>query len=140
MIAHSTISDYAKSALKVAELFGHEKEGCAMHNDDKISRSAIGDLVRSRQHNQIDAFEEGNPLIHKAHKCAKYFSYEQRRSDLKIWAHHVEGGVPDTVPKTVICHTRIAARHKCIISLLKLNRALKRAMTATTHISKPEVK
>ena len=35
-----------RAALRVAGLLGFEKEGCDMHDGDKVGRSALGDLVR----------------------------------------------------------------------------------------------
>lgn len=122
-IAHSTMSDYA--ALNVAEHFGHEREGCAMHNDDKCARYAVGDLKRTRKNREIEPFEDGVSLMNKAQKCATYFAWDHRRAHLRALHQFISGGVPNIVPKTNICTTRIAARHTTINSVLLLNRVLK---------------
>jgi hypothetical protein len=51
------MSDYA--VLNVAVQFGHEREGCAMHNDDKCARYAVGDLQRTRRRRVVEPFEDG---------------------------------------------------------------------------------
>ena len=122
-IAHSTMSDYA--ALNVAQQFGHDKEGCSMHNLDKIARYAVGDLQHRRKGSVVEPFVDGQALMSKAQACVVSFSYHQRRSVLKAAGDLVEGGSPNIVPKTNICTTRVAARHRMIESVLLLNRAIR---------------
>ena len=45
-VFHSTVSD--RAATGIARAFGHDQDGCGMHDGDKIGRSAIGDLVRTK--------------------------------------------------------------------------------------------
>lgn len=63
------ISDYA--ALGVAKLMQLLEDGCGVHNDDKIWRDAIGDLIRTRMRAAIDLFPEGIALTKKARDAAK---------------------------------------------------------------------
>ena len=122
-VCHSTMSDFA--ALSVAGQFGHVREGCAMHGDDKIARYAFGDLQRSRRHRVVEAFDDGKHLLAEAQKCAKYFSYSTRRSMIIGKASMIEGGCPKVVPKTDISTTRVAARYRMLLSILQLNKALR---------------
>ena len=55
------MSDYA--ALNVADNFEHDREGCAMHNGDKIARYAFGDLQHSRGGGPADPFEDGQQVM-----------------------------------------------------------------------------
>ncbi len=120
--AHSTMSDYA--ALNVAAEFGHEREGCAMHNDDKCARYAVGDLQRTRRKHVVEPFEDGVALMNKVQKGATYFAWDHRRAHLRSMNEFIQGGVPNVVPKTNICTTRVAARHTTLRSILLLNRVL----------------
>lgn len=131
-VAHSTMSDFA--ALNVAAVFGHVKEGCAMHGDDKIARFAVGDLRRTRMRHVVEPFVEGNALMAKAQRCAVYFSYSTRRSRLVGYGATVDGGVPDIVPKTDISTTRVAARHSMIKSVLLLNKGMRAFASANPDV------
>ena len=123
-ICHSTMSDFA--AINVADVFDHDREGCAMHGDDKTARYAIGDIQHSRGGRPADPFVEGKALVTKVQKCATHFSYSNRRQQLAVCGNDVAGGCPNIVPKTDISTTRVAARHSMIVSVLLLNRALRR--------------
>ena len=126
-IAHSTIVDFA--ALGVCNALEHEREGCDMHNIDKIAKVACGDLERSRMGVAVNPFPEGQLLMKKAHAAAVYFSYGARHSNLIALGAFIEGGVPNVRIKTDLCKTRVAARRSVIYSMLRLNKALKLYMS-----------
>lgn len=125
-LCHSTMSDFA--AMNVAAEFTHEREGCAMHSNDKIARYAFGDLNRSRKKEIVERFRDGEQLMKKAQRCAVYFSYStsRRRLRLKCIGACIEGETPDVVPKTDLSTTRVAARYKMVHSLLTLNRPIRK--------------
>lgn len=122
VIVFDTIADGA--ALKVAELVGHLRRICAMHEGDKIGRASSGDLVRSRRHVVANEFRAGSALMAAAQKVAVHFSYGERRDKLKQVGSTLPGGAPDIVPQTGICTTRIAARANMLRSLLRLKKAI----------------
>ena len=61
--------------MGVAQLFGHDRDPSGMHDSDKVAKSAIGDLVRTKDKVQINPFPEGQAIINKAHKMAAHFSH-----------------------------------------------------------------
>ena len=126
-IVFDTISD--KAAVKVAELLGQLRRVCAMHQGDKVGRACNGDLTRSRANKTINPFDEGQSLISKAQDTANHFSYSDRRRVLKTVGSTVEGGIPNCVPQTCHCHTRVASRRNMLRSLLRLNCGLRKYMS-----------
>ena len=69
-LCHSTTAD--RAAMGMAQLFGHDRDPCGMHDSDKVAKSAIGDLVRTKDKVQINPFPA---IINKAHKMAAHFSH-----------------------------------------------------------------
>ena len=68
-------------AKSVAKAFGFEEETCDMHDGEKVSASAIGQLVRKDgRGNIVNPFPEGDAFVEKRNKMAKHFSstYENR--------------------------------------------------------------
>ena len=64
LLATCKISVYDRSELKVSEHLKFDKvEGCDMNNGDKIGRSAIGEIVWTRNKKSINPFPEGVKLI-----------------------------------------------------------------------------
>jgi hypothetical protein len=59
---------------------------CLMHDGDKVGKSAIGDLVRSKKGKVINPFKAGQELVNRIHKLAVWFSYSKRLSDLHATA------------------------------------------------------
>mmetsp|Transcript_17226 Transcript_17226/g.55920 ORF Transcript_17226/g.55920 Transcript_17226/m.55920 type:complete len:852 (-) Transcript_17226:375-2930(-) len=112
-----------RAAIGVAGELGYEEEGCDMHDISKITRSAIGDLTRSRNKKVINAFPEGQKIMKKAHDMAKYFSYGKRADDLLAMSKGIDG--PEIRLKLDLNETRVTARHSLLHSELRLNRALK---------------
>lgn len=122
-LAYATIADHA--ALTVAQEFGHEKCGCDMHAISKISESAVGDLTRSRNREVVNPFDECDALLKKAHKMAKYFRFQARRSKLFSLATNVQGGFAKIRPQLKLNGTRISARLNEVYSVLRLWKGLK---------------
>lgn len=48
-----------RAALSVATEFELDQEACDMHDISKISRSAIGDLVRTKNKQTVNPFPRG---------------------------------------------------------------------------------
>ncbi|KAL1504104.1 hypothetical protein AB1Y20_010514 [Prymnesium parvum] len=101
-----------------------EEEVCEMHDTDKLGRSALGGLVRSRAKTPINPFPEGVALVAKAHKLGAYFGYSTRAGDLSAVGKGL-GNCPDITIKTDYNTTRIAAVWGLLHSEIRLNRALK---------------
>ena len=76
-VCNSTMSD--RAALGVAAHFGHDGDVCDMHDADKLPRSAIGDLVRSKNKVPANPFPAEQLLADRLHNSAKFFSYGERR-------------------------------------------------------------
>ena len=93
-----------------------------MHNDDKIWREAIGDLVRTRNKVAIDAFIEGVALIKKVRDGAKWFSWDQRTQLLDSSCK--SAGVPTITPDMDLNKTRVAAIHSLFLSMLRPKRGM----------------
>ena len=60
-LAGSSVQDCA--ALSVAEELDLEPEKCTMHQGDKIGKSAIGELVRSKKKAIVNPFPAGLNLL-----------------------------------------------------------------------------
>jgi hypothetical protein len=127
-VAHSTITDVA--AIGVCEELGTEREGCEMHQDDKIGLAVLGFLTRSSKKKEINAWPEGQALFAKMRAGAVSFSYSTRLE--KLWALGVQirGGAPRLKFKTDLNGTRVAAKHMLLYSFLRMNKLLKLWMIA----------
>jgi hypothetical protein len=124
-----------------------EEEVCEMHDTDKLGRSAIGALVRTRMKVAVNPFPEGAELVQRAHKLGTYFGYSTRAHDLSAVGKAV-GNCPDLKIQVDYNTTRIAAVHGLLYSELRLNRALKayelkytpkwefKAQARTTHATR----
>ena len=86
-----TIAD--KAAAGVAKVFHHDEAVCSMHVDDKIARSAIGDLVCTKNKVKINPFPEGQRVINLAHDAASYFNKSTRCVDLHKLSDMISGGL-----------------------------------------------
>ncbi|KAJ1449317.1 hypothetical protein M885DRAFT_590501 [Pelagophyceae sp. CCMP2097] len=122
-LAHSTIVDFA--AIGTCSYLGHEEEGCDMHDDDKLGRAAVGDLVRSKAKVVVNPFDECQALLTKVKDAAIYFTWDGRHQKLEAFVNVVPGGSPNVRLKTDLNKTRIAARYRLIYSVLRMSKALK---------------
>jgi len=114
-----------RAAKGVAGALGmDEEEVCEMHDTDKLGRSGLGGLVRTKNKVEINPFPEGVALVKKAHGVGAYFGYSTRRFDLSEVGKGL-GNCPDITIKVDYNTTRIAAVHGLLHSELRLNRALK---------------
>ena len=101
--------DFAE--LATAKLLGCEKEGCGMHNYDKVGSSAVGLLVRSEDTVEVNPFPAGKAAMAEAHKFATHFS---RSRDKRLPIYHEcckRTGCPSLIPEVNQNGTRIAANH-----------------------------
>ena len=115
-----------RAALTVPEYIGlDEAEACDMHDGDKIGRSAIGELVRSKNKNAINPFLDGVRLITKFQGLGKYFSstLDHRLKYQTILDSHDD--IPPTVIKRDLNKTRINARHQLLLSSIRMKRGIK---------------
>ena len=71
----SSVQDCA--ALSVAEELDLEPEKCTMHQGDKIGKSAIGELVRSKNKVIVNHFPHGLNLFKKLCDQTRHFSAHQ---------------------------------------------------------------
>jgi hypothetical protein len=110
----SMISDLA--AKGIAREFDQVGEWCDMHQGDKIGRSAIGDLVRSKNRVPVNPFPAGQALMKKCHSMAVYFSYGKRHTDLLKFTSNVPGGLAQIKLKVDLSDTRVSARHNLLYS------------------------
>jgi hypothetical protein len=117
------ISDLA--AKGIAREFEQEGESCDMHQGDKIGRSAIGDLVRSKNKVPVNPFPAGQILMKKCHSMAVYFSYGKRHKELLKFRSNVPGGLAQIKLKVDLNDTRVSARHGLLYSEIRLNKGLK---------------
>ena len=114
------------ATLSVAEYIGlDEAEACDMHDSDKIDKSAMGELVRSTNKVPVNPFPEGVQLMAKFQGMAKHFS--STLSHCVKYQTILDGH--DDVSKTVIKQdlnkTRINARHRLLLSSLRIKRGMK---------------
>ena len=123
-VAHSRISDEA--AAGVAALFEQEKNVCLMHRNDKIARSALGDLVRKSGGKEVNPFPAGRDLVRKVHDAAVHFSYSSRFDTMMEKADAVlqKDSFPRIRPKVDKNTTRVMARHGLFVSTIRMNKPL----------------
>jgi hypothetical protein len=122
-IMAAMISDLA--AKGIAREFDQLGELCDMHQGDKIGRSAVGDLVRSKNKVPVNPFPTGQALMKKCHAMAVYFSYGKRHSQLLQFSNNVPGGLAPIKLKLDLNDTRVSARHGLLYSEIRLNKGLK---------------
>ena len=119
------VSEQDLDALKLAEcLQSNEVEGCDMHNDAKIGRSAIGDIVWTRNKESINPFQESVKLIEHFQVISTMLINNHanriiRRNDLVQ-----NPDMPKIVIKRDLNKTRISARQLLLDSTLRIKRGL----------------
>ena len=124
-VANLMVSD--GGAKKVSKLCNiDESETCDMHDADKIGQSATGKLVRSHNHIPVNPFEGGLDVIKKAHAIALWFNVGER-TDLLFKARDLLGGkdIPRVRLQLDLNSTRIAAQHRLLFSILRMNKSIK---------------
>ena len=121
-IVASVIQDRAAKA--VASELDLESEVCGMHDGDKLGRSAVGNLVRSKNHHKVNPFNEGEQLMALAHKIGTHFSYSDRFDNLRKIGQAIQIPVADVCIQLDLNTTRIASQHGLLESLIRNNHAL----------------
>ena len=96
-----------------------EEEVCKMHDGDKVGRSAIGELVRTRNRMPVNPFPEGAQLMAKAQDMATYFSYSTRHTELLNSANLCNG--PTLKLQPALNGTRVAAKHTLLDSEVRMS-------------------
>lgn len=76
------MSDFA--ALGVATHMGHERHGCLMHNEMKVSLSLLGKLVRTRNKVVVNPFPEGMQIVQVVKALIKKFHHGHIQ---ELWDH-----------------------------------------------------
>jgi len=132
-VSHSTIADFA--AIGVCSELDHEEEGCDMHDDDKLGRAAVGDLVRSRKKVVVNPFDECQAILTKVKDAAVYFTYDSRRKKLETYIQLIPGGCANVRLKTDLNKTRVAARYGLIYSVLRMSKVLKLFAVANPSVT-----
>lgn len=61
-------------ALKVAQVLDLDEEKCMMHQGDKIGKSCVGELVRTKNQQIVNAFPEWQALLKKYRDQTKYMT------------------------------------------------------------------
>ena len=102
-----------------------EKESCDMHDGDKIGKSAIGDLTRSKGKIGVNPFPAGVKLSLKFQNVAKYFksTLENRNNYKKIVDD--DDNLPVCGIKRDLSGTRIQARYLLFLSSLRIKKAIR---------------
>ena len=114
-----------KAALKTAQLLGLEKESCDMHDGDKIGKSAIGELVRSRNRIPVNPFNEGKDLVKKFQDQAKHFHStpaNQMKLDNLLDRNK---DLPNAKIQRDLNETRISARWNLLCSSLRMKKPMR---------------
>ncbi|KAK3246720.1 hypothetical protein CYMTET_43755 [Cymbomonas tetramitiformis] len=94
-----------------------------MHDGDKLGRSAVGALVRTKQKKPVNPFKAGQDVMAQAHKLGVYFNYSTRHANLMSFGVVVKNVAPLRI---AVDHntTRVASQHGLLISEIRLNRAI----------------
>jgi hypothetical protein len=120
--SNQTVSDVA--ALGAARLMGQDRNPCNMHQTDKISRSATGDLDRSKMGVKVNPFPEGVKVMNRFHAAAVHFSFSTRFKQLQAFGPVVSGGLTRARPQVDLNTTRVAARQSLVRSMVRLYKGL----------------
>ena len=122
-VSHSTIQDVA--ALGVATELGHDRDGCEMHQDDKIARRAVADLTRSKDGVVLDPFPECQALLKRLHKLGVHFSFSTRFEKMILMLKSHPALRSPTIRIAVDLNTtRVSARLNLIFSALRMHKLL----------------
>lgn len=125
----SVIADGAAQA--VGTHLDIDSEICNMHDADKLGRSSIGTLVRTKSKQKVNPFDEGQEYLKRAHAVGVHFSYGTRYNSLVKYAK-----IYDVAPvriKVDLCGTRVAAQHNLFKSLLRMKKPLDVYMLSELH-------
>lgn len=119
-IVASMCQDLAATA--VARALEQSSDDCDMVQVSEISKSAIGELVRSKSSVPVNPFPVGVEVMNKAHDAGKYFSYSNSHKDLMLLCPQVKA--PKTRVKLYVNGTRLSAKHQLLSSIIRLNKVL----------------
>ena len=114
-----------KAALKTAELLGLEKESCDMHDGDKIGKSAIGELVRSRNRVPVNPFNEGKAVVKKFQDQAKHFHSNPSNQGKLDNLLDRNKDLPNAKIQRDLNETRISARWNLLCSSLRMKKPMR---------------
>lgn len=112
-----------KAAAAVARAMDYEVDHCDMHQSSKISVSAVGVLVRTRQGKSVNPFKEGTQVMARMRDMREYFSYFNRHDELMACARDVKAAMIRI--QLDVNETRMSAKHGLLHSICRLNKALK---------------
>ncbi|KAI9346567.1 hypothetical protein BDR26DRAFT_112210 [Obelidium mucronatum] len=106
-----------RCALGVSNQCDIEEEACLMHDGDKLGRSAVGALTRSRNKIVVNPFPEGVDLMSRAHKMGTFFSYSQQRRQHFQDVCATIGDIPVVGIQLDLSTTRVASSHQLLFSI-----------------------
>ena len=120
----SSVQDCA--TLSVAEELDLEPEKCTMHQGDKIGKSAIGELVRSKNKVIVNPFPHGLNLLKMLRDQARHFSavHTNRVKYDKFLEENPH--LPGSSIQVDLNDTRMSSVHGLIRSSLRIKRTLTR--------------
>ena len=122
ILTGSSVQDCA--ALSVAEELDLEPEKYTMHQGDKIGKSAIGELVRSKNKAIVNPFPPGLNLLKKLRDQARHFSavHTNRVKYDKFLEENPH--LPGSSIQVDLNDTRMSSVYGLIRSLLRIKRTL----------------
>ena len=120
MLTGSSVQDCA--ALSVAEELDLEPEKCTMHQGDKIGKSAIGELLRSKNKAIVNPFPPGLNLFKKLRDQARQFS--TAHTNRVIYDKFLEENphLPGSSIQVDLNDTRMSSVYGLIRSLLRIKK------------------
>ena len=120
----SSVQDCA--ALSVAEELDLEPEKCTMHQGDKTGKSAIGELVRSKNKVTVNHFPHGLNLLKKLRDQAHHFSVVHTNRVKYDKFLEENPNLPGSSIQVDLNDTRMSSVHGLIRSSLRIKRTLTR--------------
>ena len=123
-IVASSIQDCA--ALNVATELDLYQDKCTMHQGDKIGKSAIGELLRTKNREQVNPFPAGMDLVSKLREQAKVLT--SKISNRSLYAAFLKANpdLPERILKLDLNGTRVSSVYELMKSSLFLRKALDR--------------
>ena len=132
------VSIQDRAALSVANELGiTEAEACDMHDGDKIGRSAIGELTRSKNKVVVNPFPEGKALMLKFQGLAKHFVQAKVHRDNYDIILERNPNIPKTKIQRDLNSTRIEARHLLAKSAMRIKKGIEHYSVAHSPVGFP---
>jgi len=113
------------AALKVAKDLEVDMGRCLMHEGDKIGKSCVGELLRSRNHVIVNPFPQGLALLKKYRDQTKFLSSSYSN---RVKYDNFKLANPDAVSKMLVLDTN-ETRVTSIYELIKSNLYVKMPMS-----------